>query len=195
MDSRTVLEKFEEHEKFQRLLARRYTFYRMIEHLEKFASGRIIETGCAHDADNWEGQGQSTLIWDWYVGLRPSYSAHSIDITQASIDASKAQTKNVSLICADSVSTLNGFLPNVLNETRLLYLDSFDWSPEANLDSAFHHMAELAAVWRELKPGCMIAVDDRHGDLKGKHFMVEEFMNKLGIKPAFKEYQIGWVKP
>lgn len=66
---------------------------------------------------------------------------------------------------------------------------------EPELDSAFHHFAELATVWRLLPSDCLIMVDDRHSETSGKHFMVQFFMEKLGIEPVYKGHQIGWLKP
>ncbi len=154
----------------------------------------IIETGSAHDRNNWDGQGQSTLIWDWAVSQKCAIRALSLDITPNSIEVAKSQTKNVQYFLGDSVKTLNETDDEIISKTFLLYLDSFDWSPEANLHSAFHHLAELTTVWRALPSGCLIVVDDRHGDGKGKHWLVEGFMQQIGNVPAFKNHQIGWIK-
>ncbi len=180
---------------FKRLSMRAGTFYQMIKHLDQSPGGRIIETGCAWDKDNFEGQGQSTLIWDWVLSNRQDLYCTSIDATPKSIDNAKAQVQHVNLILGDSVKVLNAMPSHTFIDCRLLYLDSFDWTPELNLESAFHHMAELACVWPHLPSGCMIAVDDRHGVGVGKHWLVEAFMTKLKIEPVFCEYQIGWVKP
>lgn len=191
-------------------LARRYGNFRaMCQHAADFAdkhgSCYIIETGSAWDKDNWEGQGQSTLIWDWLLKLvnkpkpnettLPILHALSIDITPTSTENAKAQCSSVCFICGDSVATLNGLDKDLFEKCGLLYLDSFDWTAETNLEAAFHHIAELAAVWRLLPDGCMVIVDDRHGDQKGKHWMVEAFMGHyLKKDPVFKNHQIGWVK-
>lgn len=195
MDQSPTLERFEMNDKFARLGVRRHTFYKMVAHLERQEKGLIIETGTAWDKDNWEGQGQSTLIWDWACTELPKFNTISIDMNPEAAKMAGEFTKHVTYITNDSVIELNQTEPHVLGICRLLYLDSFDWTPEGNLDSAFHHMAELAAVWRHLPSGCMVVVDDRHGNMKGKHFMVEAFMDKLGIEPVFRDYQIGWVKP
>lgn len=192
--NQNILDLFEENQNFAKLAARRFTFYKMVEHLAKCETGFIIETGTAWDKDNWDGQGQSTLIWDW-VCKQLGHKCISIDLNPGASETAKTQTSNVDFMVCDSVAALADMVEDRISSCRLLYLDSFDWSPEANLDSAFHHMAELATVWAKLSPGTMIVVDDRHGDMKGKHFMVELFMEKLGIKPVFKEYQIGWIKP
>jgi len=186
-----------------KLARRKNTFEAMINHVWNKAGGGdpvfIVETGSAWDMGNWDGQGQSTLIWDWLIEEGKAHGknirAYSVDINEESVTTARFQVKNVDVVLSDSVKFLNGLTPWVLNNAALVYLDSYDWSQERNIESAFHHMAELAAVWRDLRPGCMVAVDDRHGDYKGKHWLVEAFMGHyLKTAPAFKSHQIGWIK-
>jgi SAM-dependent methyltransferase len=184
---------------FRKLKLRAYTMSKMVGHVEdacaKNNCSAIIETGTARIKDNWGGDGQSTLVWEWLcqqiVGLR----AVSIDITPEHVAAAREQVKRVQVIEGDSIKTLAHLSRELVENCRLLYLDSFDWHPEHAMDSMFHHMAELATVYADLPSGCLIAVDDRHSRDQGKHFMVQAFFEKLGIEPLFAEYQIGWVKP
>lgn len=188
-----TLEEFEAQPWASRLLTRKKNFWTMIDHVQRSgcASPVIIETGTAWDMDNFEGQGQSTLVWDW-AAERISGQVISIDIRQEGIDVAKQQTKNVAYLCGNSIQ----ILPKIANisSAALLYLDSYDWTPELNLESAMHHMMELAGVYAKLPAGCMIVVDDRHGNMKGKHWVVEAFFDQLDVKPVFKNHQIGWIK-
>jgi hypothetical protein len=190
----SVKERFIDSKMFHDLKHRSYTMAEMIGHLETSKLPWIVETGTARITGNWGGDGQSTLVWDW-VSEHLQKKVLSIDMNLEAVNNASAQTKNVKYICADSVQTLNNLDADVVQNIGLLYLDSFDWAPEIHLDSSFHHMAELAAVWRYLPSGCLIVVDDRHSPEQGKHFMVAAFMDKLGIEPLFAEYQIGWIKP
>lgn len=194
-----ITEAYNEEKRFLNLHRRREPFRIMCEHVVDFASREggctIIETGSAWHTGNWRGQGQSTLIWDWLCKLDPRVQALSIDIREEATKNAAAQTSKVRYITGDSVSVLAKMDHDVLQECGLLYLDSYDWSIETNIESAFHHAAELAAVWRYLPDGCMIAVDDRHGPSKGKHWMVEAFMEHyLKHKPVYKVHQVLWVK-
>ena len=184
---------------FAKLRHRAYGFMKIIEHVEglsrQFSTFTILETGCCRIKDNWWGDGQSTRIWDWVAQKVPGVRAMSIDITLEFIEMSKEMTTKVEYIHSDSIKALNNLDSDTLGRVGLLYLDSYDWSEEIALDSAFHHLAELTSVWRYLPPGCMIVVDDRHDTFKGKHTMVQMFMEKLGIEPVFAEYQIAWIKP
>ncbi|MCK9458572.1 MAG: hypothetical protein M0R80_02950 [Proteobacteria bacterium] len=169
-------------------------FYKIVEHLENNPHGYIIETGTTRGVGGWYSEGQSTLIWDWVKTLLPDIKIISIDKDQSCINIAKSQTKHVEYVCDDSVNALNTMSGSITKDTILLYLDSMDWSEKAALESSLHHLCELACVWTSLPKGCLIVVDDRHSETMGKHIMVEQFMNKLGIIPFFKEYQIAWIK-
>jgi hypothetical protein len=176
-------------------LARRARNFRvMCEHAGKFQGGVVIETGTAWDEGNWEGQGQSTIVWDWLAGHRPGLEIHSIDIRPEAIETAQTQTSRITFHCGDSPKVLNSLSDDVLSRCCVLYLDSFDWTPQLNIQSSMHHLGELCAVWAKLPKGCLIAVDDRHGNDAGKHLMVEAFMKCLGYEPIFKNHQIGWIK-
>jgi len=190
---------FNEDKRFLGLHRRRENFRKMCQHAIDFADThgecQIVETGSAWHTGNWMGQGQSTIVWDWVAEIEPRVKVLSIDIRPESTKNAKAQTKNVEYMTADSVQTLNELPEEKLKKCGLLYLDSYDWSPELNIESAFHHAAELAACWRCLPNGCLIVVDDRSGPSKGKHWMVEAFMSHyLKLDAVFKNHQIGWIK-
>jgi hypothetical protein len=196
-----ILEKFQAEPFFKRLNQRQDGFSKIIAHLEKqMHQAEILETGTLRITDNFEGDGQSTFIWNWFARQFEEEMAYfptirSVDIDIEAVKKSVETNPLVKVYHMDSVKYLNQLHKNDLCNLGLLYLDSFDWHPDINLDSAFHHIAELTAVWSKLPSDCMIVVDDRHSDIAGKHLMVEYFMEKLGIEPAFKGYQIGWIKP
>lgn len=195
----TILEQLKAEPWFERTRKRGPNFAKMVEHvLQKHADTPagdeilIVETGCARNDNNWEGDGHSTYIWDWLAERVPAVKVHSLDIDPESIKLASAITKHVEYHEGDSVKSL---LEMDLSHCWLLYLDSFDWSPQIHLESSFHHMQELTAAWRAIPSGCLVAVDDRHGEQAGKHFLVDKFMTHLGLKPVFMNCQIGWVKP
>lgn len=179
---------------FRKLLKHReFGFLQIMRHLDEFPKRIIIETGTARIQGNWEGDGQSTLVFNWLAGFT-DYTPYSIDISATAIAIAKSQCKFVSFCEYDSVSFLSKLGHDFLKDVGLLYLDSMDWSPERDFESAFHHFCELASVWRLLPTGCLIVVDDCHGDFVGKHWMVSLFMNKVGAIRKFSGYQTGWVK-
>lgn len=190
-------EKFSQQEWFHQLSGRRETFSQMVEYVEKslpLGLDQIIETGTARSKGNWSGDGQSTLIWDWLTSHLKGLKVISIDSNVEAIEMAKSQTKNVDFHLGDSVKCLKAIDPKILSRVSLLYLDSMDWSYEANEESAKHHLKELQSVWERLSAGCMIVVDDVHGAEYGKHVAVAEFMKKKRIKTHFSDYQIAWIK-
>lgn len=199
----TIADEFNKTDWAPRLERRQKNFEMMVSHVWDSIINNpndtyIIETGCAWDKNNWEGQGQSTLIWDWLTKQwdgATKIKVMSIDITEKSVQAAREQVQNVEVFLSDSVKFLDGLDPFILNRASLVYLDSYDWTEQQNIESAYHHMMELTTIWRCLPANCMVVVDDRHGDLKGKHWMVEYFMKQLGIEPVFKNHQMGWIKP
>ena len=190
--------RLKQHENFERLGRRKDGFYHIARHVEFVYANKglnqIIETGTARQFNNWEGDGQSTLIWDFFMSIL-SVRAISIDIDGAAISLAKSQVINpVEFIVGDSVNALTYIPDSTLNKTALLYLDSFDWSPETHEQSSKHHLKELMVVWNRLPEGCLIVVDDCHSDTQGKHIAVKEFFNSMGVPPLFVGYQTGWVK-
>lgn len=187
--------KFMETDHFSRLNSRQLTFLMALEHLEQFEDGKIIETGSLRPEHCIETDGGSSLIWDWVIEQIPGIQATSIDIRKEPGQYVARACKHVKPITSDSLTYLSTLNAEDLKDVRLLYLDSFDWHPDIHMQSAFHHLAELMCVWRLLPAGCLIMLDDRHTDDQGKHFLVDQFMQRLGIIPHFKSYQIGWIKP
>lgn len=187
--------KFMETDHFSRLNARQLTFLMALEHLDKFEDGKIIETGSLRPEHQIETDGGSSLIWDWVIDNKPNMKAISIDIRKEPGDFIKERCKHVTPVTSDSLAYLNSLTAEDLKDVRVLYLDSFDWHQDIHMQSAFHHFAELASVWRLLPSGCLIMLDDRHTDDQGKHFLVDQFFQRLNVRPVFKSYQIGWIKP
>lgn len=194
------LNRFSEHQCYGRLHVRRKGFEAAISHVSDFSEAcYIVETGTSRIKDNWEGDGQSTLIWDWLVEEKKAFDETlkiiSIDISTEAVLNSAEQTRNVEYLIGDSIQALSGLSDDIVENIRLLYLDSFDWHPDLHLDSAFHHFMELAAVYAKLPKNAMVMVDDRHGEEAGKHHLIKIFFEKLNIKPFYSGYQIAWIKP
>jgi hypothetical protein len=169
------------------------SFQIMFELLEKKPEKEfcVVETGTSRQPGNWGGDGQSTVQWDMFVNFYNG-KVFSVDISEENCQAASTQcSEKTTLICSDSVSFLNRVS---LHEIDLLYLDSYDVDFNAPHPSALHHLKELCACWRDLKSGCIIAVDD-HNSGTGKGMYVKDFFDNIGMKPIFEGYQIVYVKP
>ena len=194
------IKQFDHLPEFDLLDQRAQSFKIAVDHLLSLKkSAFIIETGCmrAWGAASWRGDGRSTAIWDWCrrKNSNIALSIVSIDIDRSAIQRVRKECPEVITINRNSLDFFQSdeackILPNCM----LLYLDSFDWTPELNQASAFHHMAELALVYGLLPKGCMIMVDDCHEEYEGKHWVVAEFMKTIGLRPLYQGYQTIWKK-
>lgn len=179
---------------FSRRLERtqRWHAFRMIV-AELIARGRpvnIVETGCAREPGNWDGDGQSTLVWDWLLD-KVGGTGLSMDINPSHCEAAAAQVWNFKVACVDSVVGLRTMVqPETLD---FVYLDSYDLTE--TIDSPTHHLAELASVYARLPSGCIIAVDDCVNEQYGKHRFIRDWLLRMGIEPALRGYVTIWLKP
>lgn len=172
---------------------RKESFQIMIQKLKTKINPLIIETGCVRQINDY-GAGMSTVIFDKYIQDNTG-ECYSIDINPNNVSLAKSITKNVKLICSDSVSYLfnmNKQLREIGKYIDLLYLDSFDFDHNDPHPSSFHHILELLCVWPSCKSGTIIAVDDNFENGNGKGKYVKQFMQNIGINPIFDGYQIIW---
>lgn len=156
----------------------------------------IVETGTARQEGNWAGDGQSTLIWNWLMQEIGEHAV-SVDIDPKAVEVAHKQCSKVYCVCEDSVTFLKDMPDDSAAKVDLLFLDSFDWG-ETKLQhslSELHHAGELAAIYSRLRSGCLIAVDDCHAIDQGKHVLVQEFFNRLGVEPMHRGYITVWRKP
>ena len=93
-----------------RLGVRKISFRKIFDYLDKLPDPIIIvETGCLRIKDNFEGDGQSTLLFDYYTQFRGKGSkVYTVDIDpEATKNCSEKEKKNVDITTADSVGYLN----------------------------------------------------------------------------------------
>lgn len=199
-----------------KLALREKTFRRVFEFLDLIdAPITIVETGCAREAGNWAGDGQSTVIFDKYISSRdPESICYTVDIDSISVaECRKLVSSRIQITQEDSVHYLTGLVRELSLNGKfidLLYLDSFDvdftyWYP-----SAVHHLKELAAAMRCISERGLVVVDDcplnanvvpgsenqllilGAASVGGKGRLVAEYAAAAGAKLLFAEYQAGW---
>ena len=190
---RPFAEQFEQH--FRPRLGRRADgFAAIFAALETVrAELLVLETGCIRIPDNWEGDGQSTFMFDALARDRGGM-AISIDITPESIDtARRACSSATQLILGDSVAGLHALARLAARPANLLYLDSFDLDPANPMPSAIHHALELAAARPLLGPGTVVCVDDHGvGAEGGKGMILDRFFAAIRAEVLYSGYQKVW---
>lgn len=150
----------------------------------------IVETGCARQIGNWEGDGLSTVLWDWLI-LRAGGRSITYEINHKNILEGRQMVSKADIVQCDSVVGLRN--TEDADKIDLLYLDSYDLTE--TIDSPLHHLAELASIYAKLPPGCLIAVDDCVDEQHGKHRFVRDFLSRLGVEPVVRSYITVWRKP
>ena len=166
-------------------------FAKICDHLDGLGCPVIIvETGCVRQPNNWLGDGQSTLIWDWLV-TRNGGLLTSIDIDESACQVAMSLTDNCRAIVGDAVEELAA-IP-YLEHVDFLYLDALDWT--GAMESALHHAKELASSWDRLRAGCWIAVDDCFEPTRGKGQEIYRLLKGAGIEPIYTGKVTIWEKP
>ena len=163
----------------------------MIAHLRSCERPLIIETGCAREEANFEGDGMSTLIFD-SVAADCRGRVLSVDIDPDHVAFARARVgRRTAIACADSV----GWIAGLKVRPDLLYLDSLDFVATDPWPSSVHHMYELAAALPLLRGGSLVAVDDNFPTLAGvvgKGRCVAEFFARIGVPMVYDGYQRIW---
>jgi hypothetical protein len=198
---------------------REISFRKIFAYLDTFDIARpiaIIETGCLRQSGNWEGDGQSTLLFDRYLSLRGDSSrSYAVDIDPAATAVCKAATNDsvVDVRTGDSVVVLRDIVDSVRERglrLALLYLDSYDLDWNNATPSAVHHLKELVSAYQIVTPQTLVVVDDAplEGALMfgaadqvsflkapvvgGKGKYVAEYATQVGAATVFSHYQAGW---
>ena len=135
------------------------TFAAMFSYLDRFNRPvGIVETVCTRKKDNWQGDGQSTLLFDKYAEHHPGSFVHTVDIDKdATATCSAMVSSRVSVHTGDSVVFLKSLDVSPID---LLYLDLFDLDMKYPLPSAIHHLKELVAIAPMISPETLVVVDD-----------------------------------
>ncbi|MBU3539426.1 hypothetical protein [Polynucleobacter sp. UK-Gri1-W3] len=199
------------------LAHREKTFRKIFEYLDSIHGPLVIvETGCARLANNWAGDGQSTVMFDKYITTRDTESVcFTVDINPQSVSACKnLVSKRVSVNQDDSVHYLTGLNRHFTAENKtinFLYLDSFDLDMQYWFPSAAHHLKEMLAIFPCVDEKTLVVVDDcplnvnflpgenqqvsflTSPEIGGKGRLVAEFASAAEATLLFAEYQAGWV--
>lgn len=147
----------------------------------------IVETGTVRQVGNWEGDGQSTIVWnDLAAGRNGSVITIDIDPVGKALVA-ELRLDLTTAITGDSLE----ILPTLTKSIDLLYLDSFDIDFSNPQPAADHHLLELHAALPLLHPGSIVAVDDNYEDA-GKGSEVADYFERHGVPEIITGYVRAW---
>jgi len=184
-----------------RLGHRQSGFDYIFDFLKQRQNPLIVETGCARQENNYEGDGQSSLMFDKYIS---EYGGdfYTVDLAKESVQYCQSKVSNkTTVVESDSITYLKKLNQHFLDSNRkidFLYLDSFDAprdEPDVVYMSALHHLYELLTIAPSLSDGALIGVDDNwidNGKLAGKGQFVFDYMQKSGRPLCHDGYQLFW---
>ena len=144
----------------EKLGIRKTSFTMIFQYLDKLKGPiNIVETGCLRIKDNFNGDGQSTLLFDKYTMNREGESkVYTVDINPNATKVCKSVvSENVEVNTGDSVKYLVELMKRLKKENKkvsLFYLDSFDVDWQSSDRSAAHHLKEgllLALLSKEAR--------------------------------------------
>jgi predicted O-methyltransferase YrrM len=148
----------------------------------------IVETGTVRFAGNWDGDGQSTVVWNAYA---EQLGGHVTTIDLDPVGAELVEQMGLANTIAITGDSLEVLPTLTVSQIDFLYLDSFDVDWDNTTPAAEHHLAELKIVWPLLKPGSIVAVDDnRNGHGKGE--LVAAHMAANDVPEILNEYVRVW---
>ena len=199
-----------------RLKARQSSFRKIFEYLDSLNRPCfIVETGCTRQANNYEGDGQSTVLFDKYAQANPGSLVYTVDLDpKATETCSSLVSGSVKIHTGDSIAFLKGLgqaPPPQFKAIDLLYLDSYDVDFESPHASALHHMKELVAIAPLITPKTLVVIDDsphdgimiissgnsinflRRPKISGKGKYVAEYAESISASLQFSGYQCGWL--
>lgn len=154
----------------------------------------IVETGCIRKADNWEGDGQSSIVWADYIKWNHG-SYQTMDIDAEACALTRELVPSAAVACGNSLVELTR-RDTVID---LLYLDSYDVDMANPHPAALHCLMELTSARPRLRSGSIVFIDDSPMEqgfvVGGKGKYVAEYFKEIGVAPFTFAYQIAWVMP
>ena len=144
---------------------RKASFTMIFQYLDKQQGPiNIVETGCLRIKDNFNGDGQSTLLFDKYTMNRESESkVYTVDINPNATKVCKSVvSENVEVNTGDSkvFSRINEKIKKENKKVSLFYLHPFDVDWQSSDRSAAHHLKELTAIINYISEDTLVVVDD-----------------------------------
>ncbi|MCO4821780.1 MAG: class I SAM-dependent methyltransferase [Flavobacteriaceae bacterium] len=173
---------------------RRDTFLRILKLLDDTKSKIIIETGTSRKGlKGSKSNGAATIVFGKWAKLNKAH-VYSVDISMESIVACEAEVKkqnlmqNITIHHSDSIE----FLKNFKQKVDFLYLDSYDYSldKEVQIASQKHHLNEFKAIENKLHKNSIIMIDDCDLSGGGKGKLVIEYMLQKDWIIDMEKYQV-----
>ncbi|MEL6973797.1 MAG: class I SAM-dependent methyltransferase [Bacteroidota bacterium] len=177
---------------------RRDTFRQTMDLMRSTQAKTIVETGTSREGlKGAKSNGAATIVFGKWAKENGAF-VHSVDISEASVARAQEEVTRqnlddyVQLHLSDSLV----FLKNFESQVDLLYLDSYDYSsdPEVQRKSQEHHLAEFKNIENKLHDKSIVLIDDCDLPNGGKGKLVIDYMLNNGWKIVTEAYQVLLVR-
>ncbi|MEL7269100.1 MAG: class I SAM-dependent methyltransferase [Bacteroidota bacterium] len=177
---------------------RRDTFRQTMDLMQRTQAKIIVETGTSREGlKGAKSNGAATLVFGKWAKENGAF-VHSVDISEASVAKAQEEVTRqhlddfVQLHLSDSLV----FLENFDSAVDLLYLDSYDYSNDLEVQrkSQEHHLAEFKNIEGKLHDKSIVLIDDCDLPNGGKGKLVIDYMEKNGWKIVTEAYQVLLVR-
>ena len=173
---------------------RRDTFRKTLALLNQIDAKILVETGTSREGlHGAKSNGAATIVFGKWAKENGGF-LHSVDISENSIlNAQKevdrqALNNFVKIHHSDSVA----FLENFEEKIDLLYLDSYDYSDDVEVQklSQEHHLKEFKAIEDRLHNNTIVLIDDCDLPNGGKGKLAIEYMLTKNWQVVENAYQV-----
>lgn len=177
---------------------RRDTFRKTLELLDRMNARVIVETGTSREGlHGAKSNGAATIVFGKWAKENNAI-LHSVDISEASVKNAEKEVSRqglgewVEIHRSDSVA----FLKEFSEQVDFLYLDSYDYGPdpEVQLKSQQHHLEEFRAIEKRLHRDSIVLIDDCDLPNGGKGKLAIDYMLRHGWKILVGAYQVLLVR-
>lgn len=177
---------------------RRDSFRLTMKLMAKADAKVIVETGTSREGlRGAKSNGAATIVFGKWAKENGGF-VHSVDINQESVKNAQTEVDRqglsevVKIHLSDSVQ----FLSNFEKSVDLLYLDSYDYSSDVEVQkkSQEHHLKEFKAIEDRLHKNSIVLIDDCDLPNGGKGKLVIKYMLKNDWKIVLDAYQVLLVR-
>ncbi|WP_350292336.1 class I SAM-dependent methyltransferase [uncultured Croceitalea sp.] len=173
---------------------RRDSFLKAMDLMNAIDAKIIIETGTSREGlRGAKSNGAATIVFGKWAKENNAF-VHSVDISEESCRNAQQEVDNQNLnkVVRIHHSDSLRFLDEFNDQVDLLYLDSYDYSSDVEVQkkSQEHHLLEFKAIEDKLHENSIVLIDDCDLPNGGKGKLVIAYMVKKGWRIVIDAYQV-----
>lgn len=173
---------------------RRDTFLKVMELMKLIGAKTILETGTSREGlKGAKSNGAATIVFGKWAKENGAFM-HSVDISEESCRNAQEEVDRQGLNEVIKIHHSDSlvFLKDFKGEVDLLYLDSYDYSSDLEVQkkSQEHHLLEFKEIESKLHKNSIVLIDDCDLPNGGKGKLAIAYMVEKGWKIIMNSYQV-----